>query len=141
MTYRIRRRAVAVASLLLVTTACRAQDPAVVADGFDWPPSWELVAATEDSDPSCGEVDCPTSNRYYRVDDRPAAACAEAAEEIGTTPVEHRGGCTLDRCQDDVFVTVSVTDDRQRVQEGIEGRVVEAPPGGAAVTVRARAGC
>jgi hypothetical protein len=141
MTSRPRVRAAAVVTLLLVMAACSRPDPVAVADGFGWPASWELVVATEGSDPSCGEVDCPTASRYYRVDDPPPDACADAAGEVGTEPVEHRGGCTLDRCEDDVFVTVSVTDDGQRVQEGIEDRTVEAPDGGAAVVVRARAGC
>jgi hypothetical protein len=137
---RASRRA-AVGALVLLTAACTTQDPGTVADGYDWPSSWDLVLATEDSDPSCGEVGCPTSNRYYRVQDQPSAACSDAAERVGAEPTEHRGGCTLDRCEDDVFVTVSVTADGQRVQEGVEDRVIEAPPGGAAVAVRARAGC
>jgi hypothetical protein len=128
-------------TLLLLATACGQPDPTAVADGFAWPASWELVVTAEGSDPSCGEVDCPTASRYYQVADDPPAACTAAGEEVGAEPVEHRGGCTLDGCEDDVFVTVSVTDDGQRVQEGIEDRVVEAPPGGSAVAIRARSGC
>jgi hypothetical protein len=126
---------------LVALTACGSPDPAPVAEALNWPATWELVGSHTGSDSSCGAIRCPTAVRYFRVADAPAAACDRAAGVLGTDPRPHQGGCTLDRCEDDVFVTVSVTDDVQRVQEGVGQQPVEAPPGGAAVAVQARGGC
>jgi len=130
-----------VALLLLGLVGCASPDPAAVADRFDWPDRWDLVLETEDRDRSCGEVLCPTVIRYYRAADEPAQVCEDAAAALGTDTSVHARGCTLDRCVDDVFVTVSVSDEGQRVHEGVEDRIVEAPTSGAAVAVRARVGC
>jgi hypothetical protein len=127
--------------LLLLLTACGQPDPAPVADGLGWPDGWELVLATEDADTSCGDLRCPTAIRYYAVERSHAEACADASAVLDVEQRPHARGCTFERCRDDVFVTVSVTDDAQHVQEGVDARRVQAPPGGSAVTVRARAGC
>jgi hypothetical protein len=127
--------------LLLGLGGCGSPEPGEVADRFPWPDPWELVLETEDRDRSCGDVDCPTVIRYFRAAHEPAEACEAAAATLGTEAVGHERGCTLDRCVDDVFVTVSITDDGQRVHEGVQVRRVDAPPGGVAVAVRARAGC
>jgi hypothetical protein len=127
--------------LLVLLTACGQRDPAPFADGLGWPDGWELELATEDADSSCGAVRCPTAIRYYAVGGAPAEACADASAVLDVEPRPHERGCTFVTCQDDVLVTVSVTDDAQRVQEGVDVRRVRAPPGGSAVAVRARVGC
>jgi hypothetical protein len=134
-------RRLAVGLVLVVVAGCGRPDPAPTLDALTWPSGWELALATEDRDPSCGLIACPTAIHYFRVAEPPDEACDTGAATVGAEPVPHAGGCRLERCVDDVFLTVSVTDDAQRVQEGVDARLVEAPPGGAAVAVRARAGC
>lgn len=118
------------------------RSPDIVLDGLGWPDSSaEVVFVSDQPDPSCGSVSCPTAVRYLQVESSAPTACEGLAVSLGAEAGSTGGGCLVTSCVDGHLVNGNVNERTQPVFEPGGPSRVDAPVGGVAVALRAREGC